>query len=87
MSLKWTLEGGAALGAVLLTTAGGLWTTSYHWGKANEQIGALQTHQVQQDVKIDSNISALAEQKTHDATIEQKLNDVKDQLDRIEKKL
>lgn len=87
MSLRWTMESVWAAIAVLVTTGGGIWTTSYHWGKANEQIGALQAHQVQQDTKIDANISALGEQKTHDAAVEQKLNDVKDQLDRIEKKL
>jgi hypothetical protein len=87
MSLKWTMESVWAAVAVAVTTCGGLYSTSYHWGKAAEQITAVQSHQADQDKNIDANRSALEAQKLLDAAVSQKLDDMGHQLDRIEKKL
>lgn len=87
MSIRWTIETTIATVAMALTAAGNLWTTSFHLGKANEQIQALQKQQDADEARLNSNAAALSEQRVHDAAVEQSLQDVIKQLDRIEKKL
>jgi septal ring factor EnvC (AmiA/AmiB activator) len=86
MALRWTAEALISMAAVALTTGGGVVATAVHWGKVNAQITEVQQHQDQQDKKIDATTEALAEQKTHDARVEQKLDDIAKTVDRIDQR-
>ena len=58
-----------------------------HWGAVSTQVATIETHQVDQDKKIDATDKALDAQKLLDAAVAQKLGDMSKQLDRIESKL
>lgn len=85
--IKWTTESLVAAAAVAITAIGSLLTTAIHWGAVNVELSSVQEHQKTMDERIDQNKEMLAEQKTHDAAVEQRLDDMIARLDRIEKKL
>ena len=84
-SLKWTADSIVGITVGVLSIVGCLVTTGIHWGTVSAQIVQVQTHQKEQDNKIDANVAALSEQSTHDARVEQKLDDISAAVDRIEK--
>jgi septal ring factor EnvC (AmiA/AmiB activator) len=82
--LKWTMESVWAAVAVVVTTAGGLYTTSYHWGVVNQQIVALQDKTTQTDQRIakhDDQLNGIAQQN---AATQQSLDDIKDTVHDIQ---
>lgn len=84
-SLKWTADSLVGITVGVLSIVGCLITTGVHWGTVSAQVIQVQQHQKDQDVKIDANMAALDEQKTHDARVEQKLNDISDAVSQIAK--
>lgn len=87
MTFNWTSESLVAAVAFVVTTLGGVSTMAVHWGAVSTQVAAVETHQIDQDKKIDATDKSLDAQKILDAAIAQKLTDMSQQLDRIEKKL
>lgn len=87
MSFNWTSESLVAAAAMIITMIGGAGAVAVEWGSVNTTVIAVQAHAVDQDKKIDATDAALAAQKLLDAAIAQKLKDMSEQLDRIEKKL
>ncbi len=84
---KWSPEAVVGAVAIGISTAGGLLTTAVHWGVTNTQIAQIEKNQTDIASKLDDHQRELAEQKQHEATVSQKLDDMIDRLDRIEKKL
>lgn len=76
--LKWTIESILAAVAVAATTAGGLYTTSYHWGVVNQQIVAMQEHNAQMESHVAKHDEQLSDIKQQNATMKQSVDDIKD---------
>ncbi len=76
--LKWTMESIWAAIAVVVTTAGGIYTTSYHWGVVNQQIVELQIKNTQTDIHVAKHDDQLTEIKQQNAGMQQSLDDIKD---------
>jgi hypothetical protein len=87
MNLNWTSESVVAAVAIAVTGAGGLVTTAVQWGSVNTKIETVQQHQAAQDATIESNKKAADEAATQSAIIGQKLDDMIQRLDRIERKI
>jgi septal ring factor EnvC (AmiA/AmiB activator) len=85
--MKWSSEALVAAVGFVVATGGGLLTTSSHWGAEEEKLKQIQSTVSAHDKRLTDQEQALNDQKAHDAAVEQKLDDVKDQLNRIEKKL
>ncbi len=84
---KWTPETLIAAAAIVLSTGGGITTTAIHWGKTDQKIAQVEQNQTNMNVKLDQHQAELAAQNSHEAAVEQKLDDMIERLDRIEKKL
>lgn len=82
--LKWTMESVWAAVAVVVTTAGGLYTTSYHWGNVNQQIVELQNKTVQTEAHVAKHDDQLSDIKQQNAAMQQSLNDIKDTVHDIQ---
>jgi hypothetical protein len=85
--LKWSPEAIVGVVALSLSTVGGLATTAVHWGATKSQIEHLEQGQTQMSQKLDAHQVELSMQSSHEATVEQKLDDMIDRLDRIEKEV
>jgi len=82
--LKWTMESAWTATALALTTAGGLYTTSYHWGQVNQHVDELsaQTQAVESHVaKHDEQLDTIRQQN---AAMQQALEDIKDTVHDIQ---
>jgi septal ring factor EnvC (AmiA/AmiB activator) len=75
--LKWTMESIWAAVAVAATTAGGVYTTSYHWGAVNQQITTLQNNSSKHE-------DQLADIHQQNAAMKQSLDDIKDTVHDIQ---
>ena len=84
MTLHWTTESMVAAVAVVVTTAGGLYTTSYHWGSVNEQIIELQDKSAQTETHIVKHDDQLDAIKQQNAAMQQALDDIKDTVHDIQ---
>lgn len=73
--------------AIVVTIVGGLLTTAVNWGSTHARLTAVETHQQQQDQQLEGVKRDITDTKVSAAAANQKLDDVKSQLDRIEKKL
>jgi archaellum component FlaC len=82
--LKWTVESLWAGAAVILTTIGGLYTTSYHWGQVNSQVEELKSRSTMIESHIDKHDEQLTEIKQQNAGMAQSLNDIKDTVHDIQ---
>ena len=82
--LKWTMESAWAAVAVVVTTAGGLYTTSYHWGQVNQQIIELQAQNARTEVHVAKHDDQLTEIKQQNAGMAQSLDDIKDTVHDIQ---
>jgi septal ring factor EnvC (AmiA/AmiB activator) len=82
--LKWTMESIMAAVAVVVTTAGGLCTTSYHWGVVNQQIAALQDKNTQTEVHVAKHDDQLATIQQQNSAMKQSLDDIKDTVHDIQ---
>lgn len=82
--LKWTMESIWAAVAVLVTTAGGLYSTVYHGGQVTQQIVELQdrtAHVESHIAKHDDQLSAIQQQNS---AMQQSLGDIKDTVHDIQ---
>ncbi len=75
--LKWTMESAWAAVAVVVTTAGGLYSTVYHGGQMNQQIAELQTRTAKHDDQL-GNI------QQQNSAMKQSLDDIKDTVHDIQ---
>lgn len=82
--LKWTMESVLAAVAVVVTTAGGIYTTSYHWGVVNQQIVALQDQHTQTASHVAKHDDQLAGIQQQNAAMQQSLEDIKDTVHDIQ---
>lgn len=82
--LKWTMESVWAAIAVVVTTAGGLYSTSYHWGTVNQQIVDLQLKAAQTEGHIAKHDEQLDAIKQQNAAMQQSLGDIKDTVHEIQ---
>jgi peptidoglycan hydrolase CwlO-like protein len=82
--LKWTMESVWAAVAVVTTTAGGLYTTSYHWGQVNQRVEELQHRALSLETHISKHDDQLGEIKQQNAGMAQSLDDIKDTVHDIQ---
>jgi septal ring factor EnvC (AmiA/AmiB activator) len=87
MTLRWSMEAVWAAVAVLTSITGGLYTTVYHNGASSTQIAQIQSRQDATDAHVAKHDDQLSTIQQQNAASQQALKDIKDQLDRIEKKL
>jgi peptidoglycan hydrolase CwlO-like protein len=76
--LKWTMESIWAAAAVIITTAGGLYSTVYHGGQVTQQIVELQNRTAQTETHLTKHDDQLAEIQQQNAGMAQSLDDIKD---------
>lgn len=79
-----SLTGLAALG---ITLVGGALSIAVNWGISHATVQEVKDHQTAQDARADSQAKDLTDTRISAAASNQKLDDIKQQLDRIEKKL
>jgi peptidoglycan hydrolase CwlO-like protein len=82
--LKWTMESVWAAIAVVVTTVGSLYTTSYHLGTVNQQIVDLQKRSTQTEAHLDKHDDQLTEIKQQNSATQQSLSDIKDAVHDIQ---
>lgn len=75
--VKWTIESVVAAVAVIVTTAGGIYSTSYHYGQVNDQVIALQA-------KVSKHDDQLTVIQQQNAAMQQSLTDIKDTVHDIQ---
>lgn len=85
--MKWSPEAVVGIVALGASTIGGVITTAVHWGATTTRFEQLEKSQTEVVAKLDAHQAELADQKLHESVVEQKLNDLGDQLNRIERKL
>ena len=87
MTLKWTMDSVWSAALVIVTIIGGCYAVVYHQGASASQIEVIQQKQTDEDAhlaKHDDQLSTIQQQNSASA---QALGDIKDQLNRMEKKL
>ena len=82
--LKWTMESVWAAIAVIVTTVGSLYTTSYHLGTVNQQIVDLQKRATQTEAHVEKHDDELTEIKQQNSATQQSLNDIKESVHDIQ---
>ena len=82
--LKWTMESVVAAIAVVVTTAGGIYTTSYHYGVINQQISDVQAKNAQTETHVAKHDDQLDGIKQQNAAMQQSLDDIKDTVHDIQ---
>jgi peptidoglycan hydrolase CwlO-like protein len=70
--------------AVVITTAGGLYSTVYHGGQVNQQIIELQSRNSQTESRISKHDDELANIQQNQAGMKQSLDDIKDTVHDIQ---
>lgn len=78
------MESVIAAVAVIVTTAGGVFTTSYHWGIVNEQITDLQNKNTQTESHVAKHDDQLDAIKQQNAALKQSVDDIKDTVHDIQ---
>jgi septal ring factor EnvC (AmiA/AmiB activator) len=84
---KWMTESAAAWAAIGITTCGGIYTTAVHNTAINTAISQIQKQQADTDTHVAKHDDQLSTIQQQNAASAQSLSDIKDQLNRIEKKL
>jgi peptidoglycan hydrolase CwlO-like protein len=82
--LKWTMDSVWAAVAVVVTTAGGLYTTSYHYGQVNTQVTELQSKISETNTHVAKHDDQLDSIKQQNAAMQQSLDDIKDTVHDIQ---
>ena len=82
--LHWTSESAVAAVAVVITAAGGLYTTSYHWGQVNDQVAELQDKNTATERHVAKHDDQLDAIKQQNAAMQQALDDIKDTVHDIQ---
>ena len=77
----------AAWVAIAITTSGGILTTAIHYGSTNQQIAAIEKEQNETNGHVAKHDEQLSTIQQQNAAAQQSLADIKEQLNRIEKKL
>lgn len=78
------MEAAWAAVAVVVTTAGGLFTTVYHGGQVNQQITELQNRSAQTEAHITKHDDQLATIQQQNAAMKQSVDDIKDTVHDIQ---
>jgi hypothetical protein len=78
MTMHWTSESVIAAVAVVITAAGSVFTTSYHWGQVNTQVAELQAQNTATESHVSKHDDQLDAIKQQNAAMQQSLNDIKD---------
>ena len=73
------------LAAALVPAIGGVLYTASQWGSINTKMATVETAISAHTVTLATQQQEIQLHEVHDATIEQNLADIKDQLNRIEK--
>jgi septal ring factor EnvC (AmiA/AmiB activator) len=82
--LKWTMESAWAAVAVVVTTAGGLYSTVYHGGQVNQQIVEIQQKNAQTEAHVAKHDDQLASIQQQNSAMKQSLDDIKDTVHDIQ---
>ena len=70
--------------AIVVTTAGGLYSTVYHGGQVNQQIVELQAKNAQTETHVAKHDDQLATIQQQNAAMKQSLDDIKDTVHDIQ---
>jgi hypothetical protein len=82
--LKWTMESAWAAVAVVVTTAGGIYTSVYHNGQVNQQIVEIQQKNAQTEAHVAKHDDQLASIQQQNSAMKQSLDDIKDTVHDIQ---
>lgn len=78
------MESAIAAVAVVITTAGGIYSTSYHYGQINTQVIELQNKIAATNAQVAKQDDQLDAVRQQSAAIQQSLNDIKDTVHDIQ---
>ena len=70
--------------AIVVTTAGGLYSTVYHGGQVNQQIVELQAKNAQTETHVAKHDDQLATIQQQNSAMKQSLDDIKDTVHDIQ---
>jgi hypothetical protein len=87
MTFQWTYEAVVAALGIILAGGGAIVTNAVQWGATTTRIETVEQRQQEDRNTITTNRQALDATIVQGAQTNQKLDDLKDQLNRIEKKL
>ena len=87
MTFQWTSEAIVAAVGIVLASGGAIITNSVQWGETKTRIETVEQHQHEQDATITANRQALDATTIQGVQTNQKLDDMKEQLNRIERRL
>jgi len=76
--LKWTMESAWAAVAVVLTTAGSIYTTVHHGGIVDQQISDMRAQNAETAAHVAKHDDQLSIIQQQNATTKQSLDDIKD---------
>jgi hypothetical protein len=82
--LKWTMESAWAAVAVVITTAGSIYTTVHHGGIVDQQITDLKMQNAQTETHVAKHDDQLASIQQQTAAMKQSLDDIKDTVHDIQ---
>lgn len=82
--LKWSMESAWAAIAVVITTAGSIYTTVHHGGIVDQQITDLKTQTAQTEIHVAKHDDQLDSIKQQNAAMQQSLADIKDTVHDIQ---
>ena len=85
--LKWTMESAVAAAAVVIATAGGLYSTVYHGGIVNQQIVELQNKTAQTETHVAKHDDQLSVIQQQNSAMKQSLDDIKDTVHDIQSQM
>lgn len=82
--LKWTMESVIAATAVVITTAGSIYTTVHHGGIVDQQIVDLQNNGKQTELHVAKHDDQLDSIQQQNAALKQAVDDIKDTVHDIQ---
>lgn len=82
--LKWTMESAWAAAAVVITTAGSIYTSVHHGGIVDQQIADLQTKNSQTEAHVAKHDDQLGTIQQQNSAMQQSLADIKDTVHDIQ---
>jgi hypothetical protein len=82
--LKWSMESAWAAIAVVLTTAGSIYTTVHHGGIVDQQIADMKSQNDQTAAHVAKHDDQLDSIKQQNAAMQQSLTDIKDTVHDIQ---
>jgi peptidoglycan hydrolase CwlO-like protein len=82
--LKWSMESAWAAVAVVLTTAGSIYTTVHHGGIVDQQIADMHAQNEQVEAHVAKHDDQLSHIQQQNAAMKQSLDDIKDTVHDIQ---